>query len=248
MSRTLVESCMDSDIPVLTYECSDEFTFKSERHREKKTDKWIKQDLEAILREAPDKPSYVGMDFARSGDLSDIALGFEVDERKLRSIVYIELRNVPFAQQLQILYYCIDHLSRFYSCSLDARGNGQMIAEYTAQKYGPAYVQQVMISRPFYMEYMPKYKARLEDNELVLPGDQNILDDHRTVALDKGVPVVVERTSDVNNRKNKRHGDSVIAGVLLVHAYENDENDYSPYEYEAVGNGNRWRNGEDEEW
>ena len=248
LSRSLVESCMDSEIPVLTYECSDDFTFKSDRHRTKKTDKWIREELEGILRDEPDKPSYLGMDFARSGDLSEISIAREEDDRKLKSIVYLELRNVPFAQQLQILYYCIDNLPRFYSGSFDARGNGQMTAEYAAQKYGQSYIQMVMITRAFYMEYMPKYKARFEDNELIIPGNQNILDDHRTVAIDKGVPVIVERTSDMNDKKKKRHGDSVVSGVLMVHAYENDEGDYSEYEYEAVGNSNRWRNEEDDAW
>lgn len=248
ISRTLVESCMDDEIPVLKYECTDEFTFKSERHRKKKTEKWIKEDLESIIQNAPAKPTYFGMDFARSGDLSIIAFGNEEDDRLLKSLVYIEMRNVPFQQQLQILYFCLDNLPRFYSGSIDARGNGQMIAEYTAQRYGEAYIQMVMISRPFYMEYMPKYKARLEDNEMTLPEDPNIVDDHRVVVLNKGVPVIAERTSDIGDKSKKRHGDSVIGGVLMVHAYENDENDYSPYEYEAVGNGNRWRNDEDDDW
>jgi len=248
ISRSLVESCMDNDIPVVEYEQTDEFTFKSERHRIKKTDKWIKDQLAPILKEAPNKPTYLGMDFGRSGDLSVISICYEQDDRHLQTICYIELRNVPFAQQLQILYFTIDNLPRFYSGSFDARGNGQMIAEYAAQKYGPSYIQMVMITRQFYMEYMPKYKAKLEDNELTLPGSPNILDDHRVVALVKGVPVVVERTSDIKDKRKKRHGDSVVSGVLMVHAYENDEGEYSEYEYEAVSNDNKWRDSEDEDW
>lgn len=245
LSRTLVESCMDSEVPVITYEQKDDFTYKSERHRIKKTDKWIKEFIEPILKDLPDSPTYLGEDFARSGDLSVIALGREINERHIESIVYIELRNIPFAQQLQIIYYCIDNLPRFYSGSFDARGNGQMIAELAAQKYGPSVIHQVMITRQFYMEYMPKYKARLEDKEITLPGDSNILDDHRTVSLVNGVPSVVERT---NIKNNKRHGDSLIAGVMLVHAYENDEEEYSPCEYESVGNSNRWLNNEKDNW
>ena len=246
ISRSLVESCMDKAVPVLAYECSDEFTFKSERHRTRRTETWIASDLESILRTAPSTPAYIGMDFARSGDLSAIAIAAEEGERLLRSITYLELRNVPFAQQLQILYYCIENLPRFFAAAIDARGNGQMIAEYAAQKYGPESVHQVMPSRPFYMEYMPKYKARFEDNEIIIPHSTGIIDDHRTVILDRGVPLVSERTGTA---REKRHGDTVIAGVLLIYARENDEGGHGGYAYEPVPGSSPWKGAsDDEDW
>ncbi len=243
ISRSLVESCMDKEIPVLTYECTDDFTFESDFVRERKTNDWLEDNLGHILRNLPNEPGFIGEDFARSGDLSEIAIFNEKENRHLKAACYIELRNVPFAQQFQIFCYAWDKHPRMYAASLDARGNGQMMAELAAQKYGPAYVNQVMISRAFYMEYMPKYKAKLEDREMTLPGSPDIVDDHRTVVLDKGVPTISERTSQGNDKSKKRHGDSVIAGVMANHAYENDESSHQSFKYEAVEASNPWRGG-----
>jgi len=250
LSRTLVESCMSSDIPVLRYECDDNFTFKEEVFRVEETANWISDYLEDVFNNSPNKPSYFGMDFGRSGDLSEIAFFTEEDSRNLHGICYVELRNVPFAQQYQIICYCIDNLKRFYAGAFDARGNGQMISELAAQKYGESAISMVMISRKFYMEYFPKYKARFEDQEILLPEDPDIKDDHRVVVIDKGVPVIASRTSESGNKKKKRHGDSVVAGVMAVYAYENDEGEYQPGTYEGIGVGSKWlSNGvDDDEW
>ncbi len=150
------------------------------------------------------------------------------------------MRNVPFAQQYQILTYIIDNLKRFYSGSFDARGNGQMIAELAAQKYGQSYIHQVMPTRQFYMEYMPKYKAKFEDREILIPNTPDILDDHRLVILDKGVPSIPDSRTSEGGGKKKRHGDSVIAGVMVVHAQANDDSSYQPYKYEPVHVNNPW--------
>lgn len=248
LSRALVESCMSHDIEVLRYECTDEFTFEDESVRVQKTLEWINEDLESILRNQDDRPTYVGMDFARSGDLSVINVSREETNNLLRAIVYVEMRNVPFAQQYQILTYIIDNLNRFYSGSFDARGNGQMIAELAAQKYGQSYIHQVMPTRQFYMEYMPKYKARFEDREILIPNTPDILDDHRIVVLDKGVPSIPDARTSEGTGKKKRHGDSVIAGVMVVHAKDNDDSSYQPYKYEPVHVDNPWGVKETHEW
>ena len=248
LSRTLIESCMSSDIPVIRYECDNDFTFKEEVFRVEETANWISDYLEDVFRNSPDKASYFGMDFARSGDLSEIAFFVEEDARKLRGICYVEMRNVPFAQQYQIFCYCVDHLKRFYAGAIDARGNGQMLAELAAQKYGETSIYMVMTARNFYMEYFPKYKARFEDQEILIPDDQDIKEDHRVVVIDKGVPVIAARTSDTVNKRKKRHGDSVVAGVMAVYAYENDDGEYQPVTYEAIGIGSKWLdNGVDDE-
>lgn len=248
LSRALVESCMSHDVPVLRYECSDSFTFEDEAVRLQKTLDWINEDLEGILRNEDERPTFLGMDFARSGDLSVIGVSREEANSLLRSIVYVEMRNVPFAQQYQILTYIIDHLKRFYSGSFDARGNGQMIAELAAQKYGQPYIHQVMPTRQFYMEYMPKYKARFEDREIIIPSTPEILDDHRLVVMDKGVPSIPDARTSEGGGKKRRHGDSVIAGVMMVHAKDNDDSSYQPYSYEPVEVENPWRVKETHEW
>ena len=51
----------------------------------------------------------------------------------------VELRNIPFRQQEQILFYIADRLPRFVGGAMDARGNGQYLAESAMQRYGSAY-------------------------------------------------------------------------------------------------------------
>jgi phage FluMu gp28-like protein len=252
--RALVERAMDPDTPVLSYEQNDEFTYLEDRTRQVETDEWIADNLAPVLTsarleaaESGRRPrGYIGMDFARSGDLSVLAIFLETERLGLISPAYVELRNVPFAQQFQVFCYAADKLPGFSCAAIDARGNGQMIAELAAQRYGPAYVHQVMIARQFYLEYMPKYKAKFEDEEIRIPKHDGILDDHRTVVMDKGIPMISERSRDSSGKM--RHGDAVVAGVMAVYAQVNDDNTYQPYQYEPVTAPNPWRQGDNDDW
>ncbi len=241
LPRSLVESAMEKTIPVFSHECSSDFTYEAEYKREEVTACWLKDNLERALKEAPPKPGYLGVDFGRSGDLSVLALFQEVGGRRLEALFFVELRNVPFRQQFQIYQYLWDHYPRLYASSLDARGNGQQLAEEAAQSYGQLYVNQVMVSQGFYREYFPKYKARLEDGEIKLPASADIVDDHRTVIICKGLPVIAERTHQRGDRTKKRHGDSVVAILMALHAWENDGGSYQEYQYHRIETSNPWR-------
>ena len=256
--RAMVERAMEAAIPVLSYERAAAFTYLPEEERRAATEGWIAEHLAPVLaehraehREAARQPlCYVGQDVARSGDLSIIAAAAETERLGLRAVVYVEMRGVPFQQQKQVLDAVIEGLARFAGAAIDARGNGQMLAELVAQDRGPAYVHEVMASRATYAEYLPRYRAMLEDEGFALPQDADILEDHRVVVLDRGAPVIAERTGAPGR---KRHGDSVIAGMLAVYAQRNDDT-YQPAEYQAVAGvtgRDRWRgidDGDDEDW
>ena len=77
-----------------------------------------------------------GFDFGRSGDLSVCMPLAEERTLMLRAPFVLELRNVPFRQQEQILFHVVDRLPRFTNGKHDARGNGQFLAEYAQQRYG----------------------------------------------------------------------------------------------------------------
>ncbi len=219
-TRALVENCMERGIPVYTYKCDDEFTFKSDEEREQETAKWLREN---VVIPKTDESVFIGGDFGRSGDLS-ITIPFARSRTMdLRCLFVMELRNVPFAQQEQINKFIADAFPSFRGGAWDARGNGQYLAERMAQKYGTSRVHQVMLSRQWYSDNMPKHKARFEDKTITLPFDENMIDDYRTVGLDNGVPVIQERTGD---SKNQRHGDSVIACVMADFAERNDGGDF----------------------
>jgi phage FluMu gp28-like protein len=146
----------------------------------------------------------------------------------------VELRNIPFTQQEEIFFYVTDHLPRFTAGALDARGNGQFLAERAMQRYG-ARMQQVMLTADWYRENMPRYKAAFEDGLIDLPRDAGILDDHRSLVIERGVPRAPERRGhDVGG--GARHGDSAIAAALAYYASTLTP---AAYEYRAVPRGRR---------
>ena len=111
-----------------------------------------------------------------------------VEDAFLRKVApfLIEMRNVPFDQQRQVLFYVVDHLPNFMAGANDARGNGQWLAEVAAQKYGAAYIHRVMLTQDWYRDNMPRYKAAFEDADLTVPKDEGVLSDHRAVQLVNG--------------------------------------------------------------
>jgi phage FluMu gp28-like protein len=143
----------------------------------------------------------------------------------------VELRNIPFQQQEQILFYIVDRLPRFRYGALDARGNGQYLAERAMQKYGPHRIAQVMPSDPWYRENMPPYKAAFEDRTILLPKDADIIEDHRSFRMIKGVAKLPDARTKGTDKK-KRHGDSGIAGALAWFATRQESG--GPAEYETV--------------
>jgi phage FluMu gp28-like protein len=188
---------------------------------------------------------YVGEDFARSGDLTCIFLDELLPDGRQITFLAIELRNVPFSQQLQVVLYLLNTIPRFGMAAFDSRGNGQMIAEMAAQER-PGYVNQVMISTGWYAENFPKLKSRMEDATTTIPNDPFIREDFRVVGLRAGVPCVLERSGGPRER---RHGDGAIAKLMAIYAAVEDEGKgYQPMTYEPVATGNRYRQGGNDLW
>jgi phage FluMu gp28-like protein len=107
---------------------------------------------------------------------------------------------------------------------MDARGNGQYLAETAMQRYGQR-IRQVMLSPDWYRDNMPRYKAAFEDGTIEIPKDAAILSDHRALVMDKGIVKVPERRErDAAGRQ--RHGDSAIAGALASFASQQDVIEY----------------------
>jgi phage FluMu gp28-like protein len=130
----------------------------------------------------------------------------------------VELRNVPFEQQKQILFYILDRLPRFRSGAMDARGNGQYLAEVAMQKYGASRIAQVMLSKEWYRENMPQFKAAFEDKKLILPMDADVLADLRTIVMEKGVAKVPDNARVRGSDGRERHGDTAVALAMATFA------------------------------
>lgn len=241
-SSALVESCQNEDIPVIRYEQTDEFTFFPKEERDKQTDSWIRDNLLPLILIANQSNcgTYIGEDFARSGDLTVIVIAQKDSELTRKTICNIELRNVPFDQQHRILRYILDNTDHVWGASLDARGNGQMLAEQLQQEYGVNTVNSVMITNAFYLQYMPILKARFEDKAILIPKSADIIDDFRIVEQIKGIPKIPDlRTAEKTAGRKLRHGDTVVAELMVEHAINNDTG-YEEYEYIPAKEPNRY--------
>ncbi|MDA4636422.1 hypothetical protein NZA98_35965, partial [Escherichia coli] len=142
----------------------------------------------------------------------------------------VELRNVPFDQQREILFYVVDRLPRLVGGALDATGNGAYLAEKAAQKYG-ATVVEVKLSEAWYRTEMPAYTMAFSDKTILLPADADILADHQSLAYVNGIVRVPEGHTSKGADGFDRHGDTAVAGAL---AYFASRADLEEFDYVAA--------------
>lgn len=218
LSSVLIEARMH-DAPVLRWGCSNEFATYSEPRRWRDCQDWIEAHLMPILMALnPHLTHHYGMDFGRSVDLSVIAVLAVEPNLVRRCPLVVELRNVPFRQQQQILYALADRLPRFAKAAHDARGNGQQLAEEAWQKYGPSRIEPVMLSEEWYRTNMPAFQAAFQDAAILIPRDVDLRDDLRALKLVKGVARIPEGYKGKGSDGKPRHADSAIALALAYYA------------------------------
>lgn len=219
LSRALIEARMH-DVPVLRFEGSTEFNAWPEHLRQAEMQDWLETHVRPrVAALNPDQRHAFGEDFGRTGDLTVIS-PMAITQQLRRDVPFqVELRNVPFKQQEQALFYIVDRLPRFQHGALDARGNGQYLAEQARYRYSAARITEVMLSQSWYLENMPRFKAAFEDDGIRVPRDADVLDDLRAIQVIKGIP----RIPDGNTGRNdQRHGDSAVALCLAHYASCNE--------------------------
>lgn len=238
LSLALLEQRSRAGVPVLRLAYPPGYEVIAEHLRLADSLGWCERELAPLLAQLPASAwSFYGMDFARSGDLSVIVPLLQEQDRRKRPPFLVELRNVPFKQQEQILFYLVRRLPNFMAGANDARGNGQALAEAAAVEFGHNRISQVMLSEGWYRDNMPGLKADLEDGSLYdLPHDRDVIADLRAFKMVRGVARVPEsRTTEKGG--GKRHGDAGIAFALARFA---SRMEIEQYAYEAVrpANGN----------
>lgn len=221
--------------PVLRLSLEDDFVRLGDAARKMFVSAWIKSHLQPLLDALP--PSLqrsFGMDYARHRNFSVITPIIVTQQLGRRVPFVIELQNVPSRQQEQILWAFIDGLGDlFRGGAMDATGPGQMIAEYTADKYGHEMIHQVVLNVKWYAEWMPRMVQGFEDDNYDLPRDANLEADLRAVEDQDGIPRVPEINSrDLKEPELFRHGDFAISLVLGEFACLNMG---SPIEFQSDG-------------
>lgn len=218
LSRVLIEACSNAEIPLLTYEQPEEFTLAPPEAREAETLDWCEEHLAPLLAALdPNLSHYFGEDFGRSNDLTVIWPVTELPGLALIPPFVLQLRRIPFEQQRQVLFYIVDRLPRFRHGALDARGNGQYLAEVAEQKY-PGRITPVMLSQTWYRENTPRMKAHFEDRTWMVPRHADVLADFRAFRTVKGVAKIGDDYEAKGSDGKPRHADTAIAALMASFA------------------------------
>jgi phage FluMu gp28-like protein len=223
--------------PLLRYSGTAGFNLAPVHRRRADMQDWIDAELAPALAALdPDRRHVIGMDFARSGDMTCIVVAeLRADLRRTWRLV-VELHNVPYDQQDQVLAWIEGFEAhaggwrrtgrgapRLGGEAIDSTGNGEVIGEHAHDRRGSQVIQ-VKISESWYREQMPRYKVAIEDRTTRLIRHDDILEDHRAVQLVRGVPRVAERKTDA---RGQRHGDSAVAGCLANQAADEGVAEYA---------------------
>lgn len=217
LPRPLIEARMLGDLPVFRLERPATFVGLPQALRESDVAAWCKEHLEAPLNALDkDRQHGFGEDFGRVSDLTDI-VPIAIGKTLKRTVPFVvELRNIPFEQQKQVLFYVCDRLPRFIGGKMDATGNGAYLAEVAAQRYGMQRIEQLKLTSAWYLENFPPLKAAFEDGMILIPADADLLGDLALVKTVRGIPQIPDqRTTGADGKK--RHGDFAV-GLVLAYA------------------------------
>ncbi|WP_206026984.1 hypothetical protein [Jiella endophytica] len=217
LTSAQIEAVMTPDTPVFRLACPQGFELKPDIERAAYVQAWLELMVSPCL-ETLDRRlrHHYGFDFGRSGDLSVLVPIAEQRNLVRRVPFVVELRNVPFRQQEQILFWIADRLPRFGNGRHDARGNGQFLAEYAIQRYGALAIEAVMLSQAWYLENMPPMKAAIEDRTLLIARDADHKTDLRQIQMVRGIPMVPNDARTKGADGGQRHGDFAVA-LCLAH-------------------------------
>lgn len=248
-----IEAAMREERPVLRLVLDDDFAARPARERESWCDDWIRLHLAPLLETLDPLRSHVGgFDFARHRDFS-IATPIELTQTLHRRVPFVlEMHKVPTKQQQQITWALWRGLPRFCGVAIDATGNGETIAEYTADELGSELVHQIKLNRSWYGTWMPKMAQTFEDGMFDLPRDANHMDDLRAVELVDGIMMVPDvRRADMKDPDLFRHGDYAIslalahfASLHLSSAIDFHRVKHTADVHRAIKRGAGWRNNE----
>lgn len=228
LPASLIERQQRDGIPVIRWDCGKDFFLLSEGLREFEARQFFNKELKPLLDAAdPKLMSFMGTDFAMSGDLS-IDWATQMQQNMQRRPLYVlELRAVPYAQQKQLLWWQLKGLPRLVKVAMDATGNGAPLAQETMLEFGENIVEQVSINEAWYKEITPRFKAGFIDGLVLMPRDVDVYNDHRSIKIVRGV-AQVQRQASVKTGKGddaaagkaggQRHGDSAIANMMAYYA------------------------------
>ena len=240
LSRIQIEARMEDGIPFHRWSQKDDFRNAPDHIRKADALDWCIKTLKPVLTSLnPDRRHFMGEDFARSGDATDIVILEEGVDLVRRQRLIVELRNIPFDQQRDILFYICDRIPRFSKGALDKGGNGAYLAEKAALRYGDKIIE-VSFSQEWYRQEMPPYIEAFGDATIVLCRHADVLQDHQSLQFVDGIIRVPRDFRFKGSDGFDRHGDSAVAGALAWYASRQEVEEFG---YEGADPNDRWRTG-----
>lgn len=215
--RGLLRSCVRDTGGVFRWEFDNDFLHQSAQAKERRIAS-LARSCEPYIAWAKGK-LYFGMDFGRSGDLSVIWTACQTGVT-VQTLLVIEIQNCPFREQEQAVRLLLESAQRrgvLGGIAIDARGNGQALAENISVDF-PGAAAGVMETAAWYAEWFARLKAFFETEDFTLPDDETVLADFGIVTVKNGNPYIPDvRTADRTGR-GRRHGDAAAAAVLACYA------------------------------
>lgn len=238
----LIVRAQDDTAPIIRLKLSDKFAFRPDPDREAFIAAWCDRELKPWLSQLSRSQLGIGGDYARYSDLSVIWLLQEIGNRSWRTPFVVEMRNVPFTEQLFVWSYIIRHVRPLlqWRAKADAHGSGGTLVERLQQLFGRALIEAVKALAPWWMAEGTPLHSRFEDGRILVPKHPDIATELRMVEVINGAPRVPEaraketeeaeaddtgafddepaeeQEEDTGKKKPaKRHGDAVVA---LFHA------------------------------
>ncbi len=238
LTRVQIEKRMEDGIPFKRWVQDDDFRNAPDHVRKADALDWCAKELRPILESlSPNCRHYMGEDFARSGDATDIVILEEGADLVRRQKLIVELRNIPFDQQRDILFYVCDRIPRFAGGALDKGGNGAYLAEKAVQRYGETVVE-VSFSQEWYRQEMPSYIEAFGDGTIVLCSHPDVLQDHQALQYVDGIIRVPKDFRFKGSDGFDRHGDSAVASALAWYATRLEVEEFG---YQGAESTDRWR-------
>jgi phage FluMu gp28-like protein len=218
LPAALVESRMRDGLSVVRWALDDAFSQKPDAERRRAGEEFLERELlPALALLDLELQTAIGEDFARDGDLTAIVVAQRGEDRIARCPLLIEMRNVPYAQQGQVMMFLAEHAPHFIGAAMDARGSGRFLSEFLEGRFG-ARIHSVTMAREWYADAMPAMKKDFEDGTIEVPRDRDLLADLRSLRVVDGIAKPPEKRSLSMTDRGRRHGDAAIALALALWA------------------------------
>jgi phage FluMu gp28-like protein len=229
-----IEACSTTEYKVARWKPPYEgFVHAPEHIRRGEMQQWLDAIVRPLLERYHNAGHtwYLGGDFAMRQDRSSYPIGYVGEDLKRHVPLILEMAQCPYDQQKQALFWMVDlvqSMGAFGGGVLDANGNGMVLAQESAQRYGSNRIVELMPSPEHARKTGPLFRAAFEDTMILIPADLDTRNDLRQLQSIGGIAKMPSHVRNEGTDGGKRHGDNAVA-LWNFHAAT------------KMGDGARWR-------